>query len=333
MRRRDFIALGSSASAAALFRPRAARAQQPPGLRRMALLMAQNETNPEVQAWIAALRDGLAKLGWIEGHNIHFEFRWTGSNAELMRRGAEELVALQPDLIVSSSSPTTALLLQLTHTIPILFMNIVDPVGQGFVASLSRPGGNATGLVNLELSMAGKWIELLKEVMPHLTRLVVPYNPASTPYANLYLSYFKSTAPSLGVEVIAAPVADLAAFETLAAAQAREPNTGFVLMPSAFMSGHTGEIATLLAQHQLPAIYTSRDFAKSGGLLAYGNDIADNYRRAATYVDRILKGEKPSDLPIEFPVNFALIINLKTAKALGFSIPPTLLATADEVIE
>jgi putative ABC transport system substrate-binding protein len=333
MRRRDLITLSGSIAAAMLLRPVAARAQQPAGLRHIGLLMAQNETNAEVQGWVAVLREGLEKLGWVEGRNIHFEFRWTGSNADLMRRGAEELIALQPDLIVTSSSPTTAILLQLTRTIPVLFTNIVDPVGQGFVASLSRPGGNATGLVNLEVSMAGKWIELLKEVMPRLARVVVPYNPASAPYADLYLNYFKSAAPPLRVEVIVAAVADMAAFETVAATQAREPNTGFILMPSAFMSGHTGEIAALMTQHQFPAIYTTRDFAKAGGLLAYGNDIADNYRRAATFVDRILKGEKPSDLPIEFPVKFALIINVKTAKALDLSVPPTLLATADEVIE
>ena len=333
MRRRDLITLSGSIAAAMLLRPVAARAQQPAGLRHIGLLMAQNETNAEVQGWVAVLREGLEKLGWVEGRNIHFEFRWTGSNADLMRRGAEELIALQPDLIVTSSSPTTAILLQLTRTIPVLFTNIVDPVGQGFVASLSHPGGNATGLVNLEVSMAGKWIELLKEVMPRLARVVVPYNPASAPYADLYLNYFKSAAPPLRVEVIVAAVADMAAFETVAATQAREPNTGFILMPSAFMSGHTGEIAALMTQHQFPAIYTTRDFAKAGGLLAYGNDIADNYRRAATFVDRILKGEKPSDLPIEFPVKFALIINVKTAKALDLSVPPTLLATADEVIE
>jgi putative ABC transport system substrate-binding protein len=333
MRRRDFITLSGGVAATSLLAPFAARSQQPGGLRHIGLLMAQSESNPEVQSWLAALREGLGKLGWSEGRNIHFEFRWAGSDAAAMRKGGEELVALQPDLIVTSSSPTTAILLQLTHTIPILFTNIVDPVGQGFVTSLSHPGGNATGLVNLELSMAGKWLELLKEVMPRLARLVVPYNPATAPYADLYLNYFKTTASPLGVEVIAAAVADMAAFETVAVTQAREPNTGFILMPSAFMSGHSGESAALLTQHQLPAIYTTRDFAKAGGLLAYGNDIADNYSRAATFVDRILKGEKPSDLPIQFPVKFALIINLKTAKALGLAIPPTLLATADEVIE
>jgi putative ABC transport system substrate-binding protein len=330
MRRREFISLIGGAAASW---PLAARAQQPAGLRHIGLLMVQREDNPDVQSWLAALRDGLDKLGWSEGRNIHFEYRWAGSDAGLMRKGAEELVALQPDLILTSSSPTTGILLQLTRTIPILFMNIVDPVGQGFVASLSHPGGNATGLVNLEVSMAGKWVELLKEVVPRLARVIVPYNPATTPYADLYLNYFKSTAPPLGAEVVAAPLADMAAFEAIAATQAREPNSGFILMPSAFMSGHTGESAALMTQHRLPAIYTTRDFAKAGGLLAYGNDIADNYRRGATFVDRILKGEKPSDLPIEFPVKFALIINIKTAKALGLGIPPTLLATADEVIE
>jgi putative tryptophan/tyrosine transport system substrate-binding protein len=330
MKRREFIALLGGTAAAW---PLTAGAQQSTTLRHIAFLMAQNETNAEVQGWLAAFREGLEKLGWTEGRNIHFEFRWAGSDQDLMHRGAEELVALQPDVILSSSSPTTAILLQLTRKIPVLFMNIVDPVGQGFVASLSRPGGNATGLVNLELTMAGKWIELLKEVAPSLTRAVVPYNPATAPSAELYLSHFKSMSSSLGVEVIAAPVADMDEFKAVVAAQARESNTGFVLMPSAFMSGHSQETAKLMLQNQLPAIYTTRDFAKFGGVLSYGNDIADNYRRGASFIDRILKGEAPSDLPVEFPVKFALIINLKTAKALGLTVPATLLATADEVVE
>jgi putative ABC transport system substrate-binding protein len=204
---------------------------------------------------------------------------------------------------------------------------------QGFVASLSRPGRNATGLVNLEPSMAGKWIDLLKEVIPQMSRVVVPFEPATAPYADYYLKYFKSTAQSYGVEVIASPIADLAALEAISAAQAREPNTGFVPMPSGFMTGHTSEIAALMAQYRLPAIYVTRAFADAGGLMSYGNDVADNYRQAATYVDRILKGEKPSELPVQFPVKFDLVINLKTAKALNLTIPQSLLATAEEVIE
>jgi putative ABC transport system substrate-binding protein len=249
-----------------------------------------------------------------------------------MQQATRELVGLQLDLIISSSSPTTALLLQQTRTIPIVFVNIVDPVGQGFVASLSRPGGNATGLINLEASMVSKWLDLLKEVVPRLARVAVLFNPVSAPYADLYLNYFKSAAPSFSLEVIAAPVADLAEFEAVVAAQAREPNTGLALMPSGFVSGNMNEIAATIMRHRLPAIYSS-GFAKAGGLLSYGNDLTDNYRRAATFVDRILKGEKPSDLPVQIPVKFELVINLITAKALGLTVPQSLLATADEVIE
>jgi putative ABC transport system substrate-binding protein len=325
MKRRHFIALLGGAAAW----PLAAGAQQLVGrVPRVGMLMAWNESNPEIHAWLAPFREALAKLGWTEGQNIQFEFRWAGNDPNRIQQGAKELVSLQPNLIVSSSSP-----LQQTRTIPIVFTNIVDPVGQGFVASLSRPGGNATGLVNLEASMAGKWLELLKEVIPRLARVAVPFNPATAPYADFYLSYFKSTAPTFGVQVIAASIADMAAFESFAAAQASEPNTGVVPMPSAFMSGHIVEIAATMARYRLPALYSVRSFAEAGGLLSYGNDVRDNYRRAATYVDRILKGEKPSELPVQFPVKFELVINLKTAKALGLEVPATLLARADEVIE
>ena len=335
MNRRTFISLlGGAAAAPSVPWPLAARAQQPVGgVRRVGMLMAWNESNPEIHAWLAPFREALGKLGWTEGQNIQFEFRWAGNDPNRIQQGAKELVSLQPNLIISSSSPTTAILLQQTRTIPIVFTNIVDPVGQGFVASLSRPGGNATGLVNLEASMAGKWLELLKEVMPRLARVAVPFNPATSPYADFYLSYFKSTAPTFGVQVIAASIADMAAFETFAAAQASEPNTGVVPMPSAFMSGHTVEIAATMARYRLPALYSARSFAEAGGLLSYGNDVRDNYRRAATYVDRILKGEKPSELPVQFPVKFELVINLKTAKALGLDVPWILQQRADEVIE
>jgi putative ABC transport system substrate-binding protein len=329
MRRRDFVK--AIAGSAATW-PLGARAQQSASVRRIGLLLSWNEDNPEIQSWLTAFRDGLGNLGWTEGRNIKFEYRWTGKNdMNLMQQGAKELVASQPDLIFSSNSPTTALLLAQTRTIPIVFANIIDPVGQGFVTSLSRPGGNATGLINLEASMAGKWVELLKEVMPRVARVVVPFNPTSAPYADLYLNYFKSTAQSLGVEIIASPVADIAAFESFVAAQAREPNTGLVPMPSGFMVGR--EITAVITRHNLPAVSFNREFPKAGGLMSYGNDISDNYRRSATFVDRILKGAKPSDLPVEVPVKFELIVNLKTAKALGLNVPPTLLATADAVIE
>jgi putative ABC transport system substrate-binding protein len=328
VRRREFIMLLGGAAAW----PLAARAQQPERVRRIGILMNLASDNPEAQARIGTFREALAKLGWADGRNIQFVYRWAPTPT-LREQGARELVGLRPDLILSSSSPTTALLLQQTHTIPILFVNIVDPVGQGFVASLSRPGGNATGLVNLDTSMAGKWLELLREMMPRLTRVAVPFDPTSSSYADLYLDYFKSTAPSFGIEVIAEQIADMAAFETFAVAQGRELNTGFVPMPSIFTGGHLVEIAAILVRHRLPAIFSDRAFAQAGGLLSYGNDVADNHRRAATFADRILKGEKPSDLPVQFPVKFELVINLKTAKALGLGVPATLLARADEVIE
>ena len=330
MRRREFITLVGGAAAGW---PLAARAQQPGRVRRIALLMAWDEGNPEIQSWLGTLRDGLGKLGWVEGQNLHFEFRWTGTDSTLMEKAAKELVAARPDLIISSSSPSTGMLLAQTRTIPIVFTNIVDPVGQGFVASLSRPGGNVTGLVNLEPSMAGKWVELLREVVPALARAVVPIHRATSPYANLYLDYFKSTALPLGVEIIAAPADDMAAFEHIAATQEREANTGIIPMPSGFMQGHAAEIAAITTRHRLPTIFSNRAFPAAGGLLSYGNDITDNYRRAAVFVDRILRGEKPSELPVQFPVKFELVINLKTAKAIGLSVPPGLIATADEVIE
>jgi ABC-type uncharacterized transport system substrate-binding protein len=331
VRRRDFMTfLGCAVTAW----PLAARAQQSPGLRRVAVLLVYDESNPAAQDLLAAFRESLARLGWKEGENIRFEYRWVATDVNLMQRAAQDLVALQPDLIfVPGSSSATAFLVKQTHTIPIVFANIVDPVGQGFVASLSRPGGNVTGLVNLETSMASKWLELLKALVPSLARLVVPFNPATAPYADFYLNYFKSAAPSFGVEVVAAPIADMAAFESFAAAQAREPNTGLIPMPSIFMSAHVSEIAAILARYRLPALYPLRAYAEAGGLLSYGNDRNDNYRRAATFVDRILKGEKPSELPVEFPTKFELVINRKAAKALGLTIPPSLLATADEVIE
>jgi len=330
VKRREFLTL---IGGAAVLWPRAVRAQRSGNLRRIGLLMVYQERNPEVQGWLAAFRKALAKLGWTENQNIHFEFRWAGVDLDRIQQGARELIELQPDLIIASSSPSTAALVRQTRTIPIVFVNIVDPVGQGFVTSLSRPGGNATGLVNLETSMAGKLVELLKDVMPALTRVAIPFHPATSPYADFYLKYLKSTASTLGAEVIAAPVHDIAALEAFAAAQARESNTGIVPVPSAFMLVHLIEMAAMMARFRLPAVHFDRAFVEAGGLLSYGNDIADNYRRSGTFVDRILKGDKPSDLPVEFPVKFDLAVNLNAAKALGLIVPPTLLATADEVIE
>jgi putative ABC transport system substrate-binding protein len=330
MGRREFIsALGGVAAAW----PLAARAQQVSGMRLVGVLLVYNESDQDVQGWLATFRKTLAKLGWTEGQNIKFDYRWVGNDATRMQQRAKELIGLQPDMILSPSSPTTGILLQQTRTIPIVFVNIVDPVGQGFVASLSRPGGNATGLVNLEPSMAGKWIELLKQVVPGLTRVAIPLNPVSAPYADLYLNYFNLTAPSLGVALIPGAVADMAAFDAFVAAQAREPNTGVIPMPSAFSTEHAGEIAALMTRYRLPAIYPVRTFADAGGLMSYGNNVDDNYRGAAIFVDKILKGEKAANLPVQFPTKFNLVINLKTAKALGITVSNSIQLLADEVLE
>ncbi len=328
MNRREFVGFIGGMAAW----PLTASAQQSARPRRLGILMSYEKDSKEFQAWLTTFRDAMERLGWTEGKNISFEPRWTGSDAALLEQAAKELVTLQPDLILSPSSPATGFLLKKTRTIPVVFVNIVDPVGQGFIASMSHPGGNATGLVNLEPSMGGKWIELLKQIKPQMTRVAVPFNPVSAPYADFYLKFFRSTAPNFGVEVISEAVGDMSALDSFLAAQARD-NTGIIPMPSSFATGHASEIAAMTVRYRLAAVYTVRPFAASGGLLSYGNDVGDNYRRAATFVDRILKGEKPSDLPVQFPTKFSLVINLKTAKTLGLSVPLPLQASADEVID
>jgi putative ABC transport system substrate-binding protein len=330
MRRRDFIALLGCGAALAL--PHVARAQD--RMRRIGVLMAYPEGDAEAQARVAAFRDGLQKLGWTEGRNIRIDTRWaTPGDAEARQRFAKELVALQPDLIFSLNTPTTAALVQQTRTIPIVFAVVVDPVGSGFVASLPRPGGNVTGFTLMEPTMAGKWLELLKEIAPRVNRVAFLFNPATAPYAEYYLNPFKAAAASFAVEAIAAPVHDTSELESVVAAQAREPNGGLIAMPDSFMTAHRAEITSLAARYRLPAVYAYRYFTEVGGLLSYGSDQLDDYRRAATYVDRILKGAKPSELPVQAPVKFELVINLKTAKALGLDVPLQLQQRADEVIE
>jgi ABC-type uncharacterized transport system substrate-binding protein len=330
VKRRQFITLLGGAGAAW---PLTARAQQGERMRRIGVLMMYAESDAQAQGLVAMFRATLRELGWMEDHNIQLDYRWATTDSESIQRFARELIALQPDLILSSSTPTTASLLQQTRTIPIIFANIVDPVGSGFVVSLPRPGGNVTGFLNLETSMTGKWLELLKEIAPRVARVAIFFNPLTAPYAEVYLDPFKAAAASLGVEAIVAPIRDMTELDTVIAAQARDPNGGLIAMPDGFMFAHHAEIASLAARYRLPAVASYRVFAKAGGLLSYGNDILDNYRRAAAYVDRILKGEKPSELPVQFPVKFELAINLKTAKALGLEVPPSLLARADEVIE
>jgi ABC-type uncharacterized transport system substrate-binding protein len=329
MRRRDFIQ-GIAVSAAWL---PVARAQQPEKMRRIGVLMAYAESEAEGQADVEAFRQELQKLGWTDGRDLRIDYRWAALNAEAMERFAKELLALQPDLILSQSTPTTLTLLHQTHTVPIIFAAVADPVGSGFVASLSRPGGNVTGFTAMEGSVAGKWLELLKEIAPRVARVVFLFNPATATYAEYYLTPFKAAAASFGVEAIAAPAHDMAEFESVVAAQAHTPNTGLILMPDAFTIDHSEEITLLAARYRLPAVYPFRFIAELGGLLSYGNNRLDNFRSAATYADRILKGAKPSELPVQAPVKFELVINLKTAKALGLDVSMQLKQRADEVVE
>jgi putative ABC transport system substrate-binding protein len=330
--RRKFLATVGGAAAAW---PLAARAQQGEQVRRIGVLMPFAADNLDLgQARFAALRQGLEKLGWTEGRNIRIDTRWTTTgDVESMQRFAKELVALQPDLILTQSTPITATLLQETRTIPIVFALVADPIGSGFVASFPQPGGNVTGFVTMEPTMAGKWLELLKEIAPRVARAAMLFNPATATYFEYWLNPFKAAAASFAVEAIAAPVRDRSELEAVIAAQARAPNGGLIVMPDTFTDVHRVEITSLAARYRLPAVYPYRQFTAVGGLLFYGDDLIDNFRRAPTYVDRILKGAKPSELPVQAPVKFELVINLKTAKVLGLEIPPTLLARADEVIE
>jgi len=331
VKRRAFITLLSGATIAW---PLAARAQQTERVRRIGVLMGWPESDSEAQSEFAAFVQELRKLGWADGRNLRIDSRWAmPAHPESMHRFAKELVALQPELILSQSTPATAALLQQTRTIPIIFAIVADPIGSGFVASFPQPGGNATGFAVTEPTQAGKWVELLKEIAPRVTRVAALFNPAMATFAEFWLKPFKAAAASFAVEAILAPVHDMSELESVIAAQAREPNTGLFVMPDAFIITYRAEVTSLAARYRLPAVYAFRFFTEAGGLLSYGEDLTDNFRRAATYADRILKGEKPSELPVQAPVKFQLVINLKAAKGLGLTVPQTLLVTADELIE
>jgi len=331
MKRREFITLLGGAAAAAW--PRAARAQQTERVRRIGVLMFSGESDQEGQSSVAAFREGLRKLGWMEDRNSEIDIRWAAADVELMERFAKELVTLQPDLILTSSTAATAVMLQQTHTIPIIFVLVADPVGSGFVASLPRPGGNATGFTPIVKSLGGKWVELLKEIAPRVTRVTLLFNPPTATFIEGYLNPFKAAAASLGAESIVAPVNDMLGVESLVTIEAREPSSGLVVIPDAFTVAHRAEITALAAHYHVPAVYWSRSFAEVSGLISYGPYIVEEYRRAASYADRILKGSKPSELPVQAPVKFELVVNLKTARALGLDVLSTLLSRADEVIE
>ena len=327
MKRREFITLIGGAAVW----PLAAQAQQAERMRRLGVLMGWPESDYKAQSWVAALREELRKLGWTEGRNIEIDTRWAAADVEPMKRFAKELVSLQPDLMVTGSTPATAAMLQQTRITPIIFVLVADPVGSGFVVSYPRPGGNVTGFTSIEPTMTGKWLELLKEIAPRVARVVFLFNPQTATYAQGYLNPFKAAAASLGVEAIVAPVHDMPEVEFLISTS--EQNTGLLVMPDIFTESHRAEIAALAARYRVPAVNWSRSFTELGGLISYGPYVVEEFRRVAVYGDRILKGVKPSELPVQAAIKFELVINLKTAKALGLEVPPTLLARADEVIE
>jgi ABC-type uncharacterized transport system substrate-binding protein len=328
MRRREFITLIGGAAAWSL----SARAQQRDRMRRIGVLMPLAADDAIAQARNAAFLQGLQQLGWTVGQNIQIEYRWSGGTDEVTRRYAAELAALAPEVILASGSAAAGPLLQVTRLLPIVFAIVPDPVGAGFVDSLARPGGNATGFISFDYSIGGKWLELLKEIAPGVTRAGVLRDPAITGGIGQW-GAVQTAAPSLGLEVSPLNLRDAAEIERAIAAFARSPNGGLIVTGAALSNVHRNVIITLAARHKLPAVYFERFFVTAGGLISYGPDFLDQYRRAAGYVDRILKGEKPADLPVQAPTKYELAINLKTAKALDLEIPQTLLARADEVIE
>ena len=329
MKRREFITLLGGTAAGW---PLAARAQQRERMRRIGVLMTLAADDPEGQARLTAFVQGLQELGWTDGRNVQIDYRWPAGDAERIRRYAAELVALAPDIILAGGGAVVPSLLQATRTIPIVFTQTPDPVGAGFVESLARPGGNVTGFTAFEYGIGAKWLELLKEIAPHVTRAAVIRDAAIASGIGQW-GAIQTAAPSFGVELRPVDVRDASEIERAVAAFARSPNGGLIVAASTLAVVHRDLIVTLAARHKLPAVYPSRFFVRSGGLIFYGPDSVEPHRRAAGYVDRILKGEKPADLPVQAPTKYELVINLKTAKALGLDIPATVLARSDEVIE
>jgi putative ABC transport system substrate-binding protein len=329
MRRREFI--WSLAGAAATW-PLAVRAQQPDRMRRIGVLMNRAADDRDGQARLGAFQQTLQQLGWSDGRNVRMDTRWGENDIDSERRYAAELVALAPDIILASGTVSVAELQHVTRTLPIVFAGVSDPVGAGLVDTLARPGGNVTGFMNFEYSLSGKWLELLKQIAPRVTRAAVLRNPA-TPAGIGQFSAIQAVAPSLGVEVSPIGVHDVGEIERAVAAFARAADSGLIVTASALASVPRDRIIALAARHKLPAVYPYRYMVIGGGLISYGPDQIDQFGRAAGYVDRILKGEKPADLPVQAPTRYELVINLKTAKALGLTVPPSLLSTGDEVIE
>jgi putative tryptophan/tyrosine transport system substrate-binding protein len=328
--RRSFITLLGGAAAAW---PLAARAQQGERVRRIGVLMPLAADDPEAQPRVNAFEQALQKLGWTEGSRLRIEYRLAGSDPGLIRAHAAEIVGLSPDVILANATPVLTAILRETSTIPVVFVQIIDPVSRGFVSSLARPGGNVTGFTNFEFPMGGKWVEMLKEVAPAVTSVAVVSNPDTAPYGGPFFQQIRTSAISLAIEASEARVHDVAGLERAVAEIAAKSNGGLIVLPDIFTTVHRDTIIALTSLHRLPAVYPFRYFASRGGLISYGVDAVDLFRRSADYVDRILRGERAADLPVQAPVKYELVINLKTAKALGLEIPPSVLARADEVIE
>jgi ABC-type uncharacterized transport system substrate-binding protein len=326
LRRREFIAgLGGTAALAA-------RAQQGGRLRRIGVLMPYDENDPAAKLRLSAFTQALAGLGWTDGSNVRIDLGWGGADINRIRALAQKLVGLQPDIIVTDSTPATAALQRETRTIPIVFANVAEPVASGIVPGLNQPGGNITGFANYEATLGGKWLELLSEIAPGLKRAAIMFNPDTAP-ASAYVPSFETAARSLKVVPIRAPVHSDVEMETAIIALGREPGGGLVVMPGSFIAGYRAPIISAAARNNVPAVYYRSEFARDGGLLSYGVDFVDTSRRAASYVDRILRGAKPAELPVQFPTTFEMVLNLKTAKALRLTVPPSILLRADEVIE
>jgi ABC-type uncharacterized transport system substrate-binding protein len=327
MQRREFITLLSGVAAW----PLTAHAQQPERVRRIGVLMGIADTTG--QSYVTAFRGALTKLGWTEGSNLRTEVRWGAGDADKIRSFAKELVDLRPDVIVGQSTPVVTALVRETQTIPIVFVNVADPIGSGFVVSLARPGGNSTGFMTDNSALGGKWVELLKEIAPRTVRVALMFNPATAVPLKFYMPSVQAAASTAGVEVNAIPVHAKDEIEGVIAAQARDQGSGLIVMPDAFNAANREHITSLAVRYRVPAMYYRREFAEAGGLIAYANDFGEQFPQAAAYVDRILKGAKPADLPVQAPTKFDLLINLKTAKSLGLDVPFGMQQRADALIE